>query len=136
MVGLNLACGLFEKRAKREQFFLAWNPTASAVAHRRIPDEKNYINFFCKSLRLSPKNPFEWKFLKIGSIAVCSFMKIFPSLQVCRHTSVPPSALNIKVVIKLARADMVKLLPRVNMEEPTLKISTAKKHIQKLFSVF
>ena len=84
-------------------------------------------------MRLSPKNPFEWKFLKIGSIAVCSFMKNFPNLQVCRHTSVPPSALNIKVVMKLARADMVKLLPRVNMEEPTLKISQAKKHIKNYF---
>ena len=87
-------------------------------------------------MRLSPKNPFEWKFLKIGSIAVCSFMKNFPNLQVCRHTSAPPTALNIKGVMKLARADMVKLLPRVNVEEPTLKISQANEHIQKLFSVF
>ena len=44
-----------------------------------------------RSLRVYPENPFDLKFLKIGSesVIVSSFIRNNPNLQVCRPTSCP-----------------------------------------------
>ena len=45
---------------------------------------KNLKYFFeksTKSLRVSPVNPFDWKFLKIASVIVYNFVKNFPNIQ-------------------------------------------------------
>ena len=41
---------------------------------------------FCQSLRVFPNAPFpfDWKFLKVGSVIVNSFVKNFRNLQGCR----------------------------------------------------
>ena len=59
---------------------------------------------FSQSLRDSPENPFDWKFLKIGSIIVHSFITHFPNLQVSRHTLAPPTALTIKGVYAVSKS--------------------------------
>ena len=37
-----------------------------------------------QSLRVSPESPFDWKFFKVGSMIVYSFVRNIPNLQVCR----------------------------------------------------
>ena len=44
--------------------------------------------FEFESLRVSPENPFDWKFLKVGSVIVYSFIK-----------ASPPRALTVKGVV-------------------------------------
>ena len=64
---------------------------------------KNYVMLvlitwkISQSLGLFSKNSFGWKFLKIDSVIVYSFLDISTKLQVYRPTPVPPTALTIKV---------------------------------------
>ena len=51
-----------------------------------------------QSLRVSPESPFDWKFFKVGSMIVYSFVRNIPNLQVCRLTLVSLTALTIKGV--------------------------------------
>ena len=51
-----------------------------------------------KNLRVSPENPFDWKFLKIGSVIIYSLIKNVPNLQVCQPVPTPPTALMLNAV--------------------------------------
>ena len=51
-----------------------------------------------QSLIVSPESPFDWKFLKVGSVIVYCFIKTVPNIQDCLHASAPPTELNIKSV--------------------------------------
>ena len=51
-----------------------------------------------QSLRVFPESPFDWKFFKVGSMIVYSFVRNIPNLQVCRLTLVSLTALTIKGV--------------------------------------
>ena len=56
---------------------------------------------FSQSLRLSPRNSFGWKFLKIGPLIVHSFVRKITNLQEYQLTSLPSKALGTKVFIYL-----------------------------------
>ena len=63
-----------------------------------------------QNLRVSLKNPFDWKFLKIGSVIVYSFVRNIRNLQICRLTPVPLTALTIKDVFYVPKqAALVKI---------------------------
>ena len=53
---------------------------------------------FSKSLKVSPENPFDWKFLKVGSVIVYSIMKNVPNLKEFSPHPAPPRVLTIKSV--------------------------------------
>ena len=57
---------------------------------------------FSKSLKFCPENLFDWKFLKIGSVIVYSFVRNILNLQICQFTPAPPIALTVKVVYKIS----------------------------------
>ena len=59
---------------------------------------------FSQSLWLSPRNSFAWRFLKIGSVIVYSFVRNYPNLQVYRLTHVHSTALTIKAVYEVSNS--------------------------------
>ena len=53
------------------------------------------------SSRVSPENPFYWKFLKVGSVVVYSFIKYVPNIQECWSAPAHRRALTIKGVYEV-----------------------------------
>ena len=53
-------------------------------------------------LRVSPENPFDWKFLKVGSVVVYSFIKNVPNIQEFWPAPTPPRDLIIKGVYEVS----------------------------------
>ena len=55
-----------------------------------------------QSLTVSPENPFDWKFLKVGSVIVYSFIKNVPNIQEFWPAPAPPKALTIEGVYEVS----------------------------------
>ena len=51
-------------------------------------------------MRVSLENPFDWKFFKVGTVVIYSFIKNVPNIQECWHA--PPRALTIKGVYEVS----------------------------------
>ena len=80
-----------------------------------------------QSLRVSPESPFDWKFFKVGSMIVYSFVRNIPNLQVCRLTLVSLTALTIKGVYVINNSWYGQILAPVCKFDRYLKICTINK---------
>ena len=64
-------------------------------------------------MRASPKNPFDWKFLNVGSVIVYSFVRNVPKIQECWLAPVSLRGLTIKGVYEVSYSCYGQIIERV-----------------------
>ena len=89
-------------------------------------------------MRASPKNPFDWKFLKVGSVIVYSFVRNIPKIQECWLVPVSLRGQTTNGVYEVSYNRYGQIIERVcNLVQINLKISGIQGKIGlKMFSGF